>query len=95
MSHTRRNTAAQAVMQETTARTVDQVNTKTLLCTSVTANTFTQALDEIQQISNAGADLIELRLDMLTDFNVEEHLQQLLSTTNTPKLVTMRPTWEG
>ena len=95
MSHARRNTAAQAVMQQTAAPTVDQVNTKTLLCTSVTANTFDQALDEIHQISKAGADLIELRLDMLTDFNVEEHLQQLLNTTNTPKLVTMRPVWEG
>ena len=95
MSRSRRNTAAQAVMQQTAAPTVDQVNTKTLLCTSVTANTFDQALDEIHQISNAGADLIELRLDMLTDFKVEEHLQQLLSTTKTPKLVTMRPIWEG
>ena len=95
MSHARRNAAAQAVMQQTAAPTIDQVNTKTLLCTSVTANTFDQALDEIHQISKAGADLIELRLDMLTDFNVEEHLQQLLNTTNTPKLVTMRPVWEG
>lgn len=95
MSHGRRNTAAPAVMQQTAAPTVDQVITKTLLCTSVTAKTFDQALDEIHQISNAGADLIELRLDMLADFNVEQHLQQLLSTTNTPKLVTMRPVWEG
>ncbi len=46
-------------------------------------------------IAEAGADLIELRLDLLTDFDVEEHLERMLKTTDTPKLVTMRPTWEG
>ncbi len=82
-------------MQETSAPTNQQTSGKTLLCTSVTASTFEQALDEIRQISEAGADLIELRLDMLTDFNAEKHLQQMLNETDTPKLVTMRPTWEG
>ena len=82
-------------MQETSAPTNQQTSGKTLLCTSVTASTFEQALDEIRQISQAGADLIELRLDMLTDFNAEKHLQQMLKETDTPKLVTMRPKWEG
>ncbi len=91
-----RDTAiAYATMQETSAPTIQQTSGKTLLCTSVTASTFEQALDEIRQISEAGADLIELRLDMLTDFNAEKHLQQMLNETDTPKLVTMRPTWEG
>jgi len=82
-------------MQETATQTVQQTNSKTLLCTSVTASTFEQALDEIRMIAEAGADLIELRLDLLTDFDVEEHLERMLKTTDTPKLVTMRPTWEG
>lgn len=91
-----RDTAiAHATMQETSAPTVQQPTRRTLLCTSVTASTFEQALDEIRQISQAGADLIELRLDMLTDFNAEKHLQQMLKETDTPKLVTMRPKWEG
>lgn len=91
-----RDTAiAHATMQEISAPTVQQTSGRTLLCTSVTASTFEQALDEIRQISEAGVDLIELRLDMLTDFDAEKHLQQLLSETDTPKLVTMRPTWEG
>ncbi len=91
-----RDTAiAHATMQETSAPSVQQSSGRTLLCTSVTASTFEQALDEIRQISEAGADLIELRLDMLTDFDAEKHLQQMLNETDTPKLVTMRPTWEG
>ena len=84
-------------MQETVAEPQQKTKTKskTLLCTSVTASSFAQAIEEIREVSAAGADLIELRLDMLTDFDVEQHLQQLLNTTDTPKLVTMRPVQEG
>lgn len=91
----RRSPVLRATMQDAAVQTIQQANAKTLLCTSVTASTFDQAITEIQQIAEAGADLIELRLDMLTDFVVEQHLQQLLATTNVPKVVTMRPVWEG
>ena len=92
----RRNLETQATtMQETVAETPQKTKPKTLLCTSVTASTFVKAVEEIREISAAGADLIELRLDLLTDFDVERHLQQLLNTTDTPKLVTMRPVREG
>lgn len=92
-----RKTKMQATVQETVAKPQpqQQATRKTLLCTSVTASSFEQALAEMHEISDAGADLIELRLDMLKDFQVEKHLQRLLSTTQTPKLVTMRPVWEG
>lgn len=91
----RRTPILSATMQNAAVQTTQQAHANTLLCTSVTASTFEQAVMEIQQIAEAGADLIELRLDMLTDFAVEEHLQQLLATTNVPKVVTMRPVWEG
>lgn len=91
----RRTSVLSATMQNAAVQTTQQAHAKTLLCTSVTASTFEQALVEIRQIAEAGADLIELRLDMLTDFAVEEHLQQLLATTDVPKVVTMRPVWEG
>ena len=85
----------QAVVQEAVAETQQQSTSKTLLCSSVTASTFQQALQDIEEIADAGADLIELRLDMLADFSAEEHLKQLLSTAQTPKIVTLRPAWEG
>ena len=91
----RRSLVLRATMQDAAVQTIEQANAKTLLCTSVTASTFEEAITEIKQIAEAGADLIELRLDMLTDFVVEQHLQQLLATTNVPKVVTMRPVWEG
>ncbi|KAL3148664.1 hypothetical protein ABBQ38_014082 [Trebouxia sp. C0009 RCD-2024] len=91
----RRTPVVRATMQEAAVQTVQQANAKTLLCTSVTASSFAEAITEIEQIAEEGADLIELRLDMLTDFSVERHLQQLLATTNVPKIVTMRPVWEG
>ena len=90
-----RMVATRVTTQEAPAETLPQAHAETLLCTSVTASTFEQAVAEIQQIAEAGADLIELRLDMLTDFQVEQHLQQLLQTTDIPKVVTMRPVWEG
>ena len=72
-----------------------QATSKTMLCTSVTAKTFAEAVKEINSIAEAGADIIELRLDMLSDFDVEQHLEKLLGTTHVPKIVTMRPKWEG
>lgn len=91
----RRTPVVRATLQEAAVQTVQQANAKTLLCTSVTAGSFAEAITEIEQIAEEGADLIELRLDMLTDFSVERHLQQLLATSNVPKIVTMRPVWEG
>lgn len=86
---------AQTSVQESQAATAPEATNRTLLCTSVTAATVQQALQDIESIAEAGADIIELRLDMLTDFKVEQHLEKLLRTTGVPKLVTMRPVWEG
>ena len=86
---------AQSSVQELQAPAAPKAANKTLLCTSVTAATFQGALQDIESIAQAGADIIELRLDLLTDFKVEQHLEKLLKTTNVPKLVTMRPVWEG
>ena len=91
----RRMQTVQAVVQEAVADTQQLSTGRTLLCSSVTASTFQQALQDIQEIADAGADLIELRVDMLTDFNAEAHLKQLLSATQTSKIVTLRPAWEG
>lgn len=77
------------------APTAAETTSRTLLCTSVTGPTVQEALQDMQSIAQAGADIIELRLDMLTDFECEQHLAKLLQTTNVPKIVTMRPVWEG
>ena len=93
--HRRSEVATFATMQEAPLQTLPSTQTRTMLCTSVTASTFDQAIAEIHQIAEAGADLIELRLDMLKGFDTQKHLKQLINTTDTPKLVTVRPEWEG
>ncbi|KXZ55471.1 hypothetical protein GPECTOR_2g1020 [Gonium pectorale] len=65
------------------------------ICTSVTATTVDAFLAEIQEAAASGVDIIELRLDFLTDFDPEQHLQQLMSSCPLPYIVTYRPVWEG
>ncbi len=68
---------------------------------SVTADTVDGALAEIGEAAHLGADLVELRLDFLTDINLLDPtpmLERMLGACETallPALVTFRPTWEG
>lgn len=64
-------------------------------CSSVTAKTVAGALEEIEQIAKGGADIVELRLDFLTDLNAEKDIPALLSSSRLPAIVTYRPVWEG
>ena len=71
---------------------------KTLLCTIVTADSMPGALDEIKQAAAAGADVIELRADYLTELNAETDVRTLLdacAAVGLPAIFTYRPTWEG
>eukprot|EP00891_Asterochloris_glomerata_P000291 jgi/Astpho2/291/fgenesh1_pm.00010_%23_22_t len=67
----------------------------TLLCTSITAETMSGALAEIEEAHDAGATAIELRLDFLRGFGGEADLKRLLDASKLPVIVTCRPTWEG
>jgi 3-dehydroquinate dehydratase/shikimate dehydrogenase len=68
---------------------------RSLICTSVTATTVEAFLAEIQEAVASGVDVVELRLDFLTDFDAEQHLEQLMSACPLPYIVTYRPVWEG
>ncbi|KAG2452420.1 hypothetical protein HYH02_002663 [Chlamydomonas schloesseri] len=65
------------------------------ICTSVTATTVETFLAEIQEAAASGVDIIELRLDFLTDFDPEQHLEKILKSCPLPYIVTYRPVWEG
>ncbi len=67
----------------------------TLLCTSLTAKTVDGMLAESQEALAAGADIVEIRLDYIENFNPEADLPRLLETCPLPVIVTFRPTWEG
>jgi 3-dehydroquinate dehydratase/shikimate dehydrogenase len=64
----------------------------TLLCVPIFVSDIAQAKRDIATAAEAGADLIELRIDALTKaFQV----RQIVSESVLPCLVTCRPTWEG
>lgn len=67
----------------------------TYIVTSVTASTVSSFLLEIEEAAASGVDIIELRLDFLTDFDPERDLDTILSASPLPFIVTYRPTWEG
>lgn len=65
------------------------------ICTSVTAATVDAFLAEIQEAASSGVDIIELRLDFITDFNVERDLDRIMKSCPLPYIITYRPVWEG
>lgn len=50
---------------------------------------------QVEQAKAAGADIAELRLDYLEEFDPETDLQVLISESVLPVIITLRPTWEG
>ena len=67
----------------------------TLLCSSLTASTKQGMLDEAREAKNAGADVVELRLDFLQDFDPSRDLEEMIKGFELPCIVTYRPSWEG
>lgn len=67
----------------------------TLLCTSLTASTVDGMLAEEREAAAAGADIVELRIDFLANFDAERDLPRLIQGCSLPVIVTYRPEWEG
>ncbi|EFJ45882.1 hypothetical protein VOLCADRAFT_82062 [Volvox carteri f. nagariensis] len=72
-----------------------EASAQSYICTSVTATKVDEFIAEIQEAAASGVDIIELRLDFLTDFDPEQHLQRITSSCPLPYIVTYRPVWEG
>ena len=64
----------------------------THLCVAIFVTDLAQAQRDAASAGEAGADMIELRVDRLTD---HEQLRSLLSSIRLPTIVTCRPVWEG
>lgn len=65
------------------------------ICTVVTANTVAGAIAEFREAFSTGADIVELRMDFLTDLDPEIDIQRMLTASRLPVVVTCRPDWEG
>src|SRR5690349_4121457 len=64
----------------------------TLLCVPIFVQNPSQAQRDIALAAEAGANLVELRLDDLTD---EQEVRQIVQASLLPCILTCRPTWEG
>ncbi|XP_031498922.1 bifunctional 3-dehydroquinate dehydratase/shikimate dehydrogenase, chloroplastic-like isoform X1 [Nymphaea colorata] len=67
----------------------------TLLCVPLVASSVEQMLSQMDQAKDAGADLVEIRLDHIQGFQPHQDLETLLKHGKLPALVTYRPKWEG
>eukprot|EP00951_Prasinocladus_malaysianus_P050580 scaffold681874_cov31-Prasinocladus_malaysianus.AAC.1 len=67
----------------------------THITTSVTARDVQAMKKEIAEAVEGGADIVELRLDFLERFDPEKDIRELIGACPIPKIVTLRPTWEG
>jgi 3-dehydroquinate dehydratase/shikimate dehydrogenase len=73
----------------------DPKKNNTLLCSSLTASTKQGMFDEAKEAEEAGADVVEIRLDFLQDFDAERDLEDLIKGVRLPCIITYRPKWEG
>lgn len=64
------------------------------ICVPITATTTPQALADIAQAEQEGADILELRIDFLTDLS-PAHLSELLQASELPLILTARLQEEG
>jgi hypothetical protein len=87
--------ASADTMQQSSSSPAAGDSQQALLCTSVTATTREAFLAEIQEAASTGVDVVELRLDFLTDFDPPQHLEQIMAACPIPYIVTYRPKWEG
>ncbi|XP_062083319.1 bifunctional 3-dehydroquinate dehydratase/shikimate dehydrogenase, chloroplastic-like [Humulus lupulus] len=71
------------------------VSSPTLHCTPLMGTTVEKMLLEMKKAKEFGADLVEIRLDCLTNFNPFLDLETLFKQCPLPTIVTYRPVWEG
>lgn len=64
----------------------------TRLCVAIFVKDLAQAVGDVATAAEAGADLVELRIDQFTD---PDQLRQLLCGVGLPAIVTCRASWEG
>ncbi|ESQ49410.1 hypothetical protein EUTSA_v10020322mg [Eutrema salsugineum] len=68
---------------------------QSLICAPVIADSIDKMVTETCKAQEVGADLVEIRLDFLKDFNPLEDLKTIIQKSPLPTLFTYRPKWEG
>ncbi|XP_010240938.1 PREDICTED: bifunctional 3-dehydroquinate dehydratase/shikimate dehydrogenase, chloroplastic isoform X2 [Nelumbo nucifera] len=67
----------------------------TFICAPIMGQSVDQMLINMGKAKAAGADLVELRLDYIKNFNPYQDLEVMIKQCPLPTLCTYRPKWEG
>ncbi|KAG5236069.1 bifunctional dehydroquinate dehydratase/shikimate dehydrogenase [Salix suchowensis] len=67
----------------------------TLICTPIMADSADRMVILMAEAKSMGADVVEIRLDSLKDFNPNSDIKTLILHSPLPTLFTYRPMWEG
>ncbi|KAK1432383.1 hypothetical protein QVD17_09279 [Tagetes erecta] len=67
----------------------------TMVCVPLMSHSVEQLVCDMFQAKTEGADIVELRLDCLTEFVPEKDLRTIVSSRPLPIIVVYRPKWDG
>uniref|UniRef100_A0A5B6ZQ17 Shikimate dehydrogenase substrate binding N-terminal domain-containing protein n=1 Tax=Davidia involucrata TaxID=16924 RepID=A0A5B6ZQ17_DAVIN len=67
----------------------------TMICAPLMSQSIEQIVDDMYQAKAQGADLVEIRLDCINNFQPRQDLEILLQNKPLPVLIVYRPKWEG
>ncbi len=76
------------------ATSFESLPERSLVTTSITGRTVDAFIDEMEEASGTGVDVLELRLDFINDFDTERDLHRIMQASKLPFIVTYRPKWE-
>lgn len=75
---------------------VEMKRDRTLICAPIMAATVDDMLVDIGRAERLGADVVEIRLDYLKEFDdLRKEIGVLIEGSTLPTLITYRPIWEG
>ncbi|KAL4341047.1 hypothetical protein GQ457_08G013650 [Hibiscus cannabinus] len=66
-----------------------------MACAPLMAESVEQMVEEMKQAKAQGAQLVEIRLDHINNFQPHRHLQIILKNKPLPAIIVYRPKWKG
>ncbi|KAL5770778.1 hypothetical protein ACOSP7_014932 [Xanthoceras sorbifolium] len=75
--------------------TVEIVHKTTMICAPLMAQSVEQMVGDMHRAKAQGADVVEVRLDCIHNFQPHQDLQIILKNKPLPVLIAYRPKWEG
>ncbi|XWS58507.1 hypothetical protein CRYUN_Cryun08bG0040100 [Craigia yunnanensis] len=71
------------------------LNNSTMICAPLMAQSVEQMVKDMHQAKAEGAQLVEIRLDYIKNFQTQQDIQIILKNKPLPVIIVYRPKWEG